>query len=362
MLQKWLSKQWQDNKPLPLLSPLSALYGMISQQQKHAYLTQQKNVYRADVPVLVIGNITVGGSGKTPLIIELVHYFQKKGIDIGIISRGYGGNNRLMPCLVSSCSRPCDVGDEPCLIVQKTKAPMAVAPNRQQAIKLLLANSSVQMIICDDGLQHYALYRDAEWIVVDVERGFGAGKLLPQGFLREPIERLKNATVIYHGKNPDDLLVKTANFEPIYRTTTTTATMQLVPDMPQSYHDYLNHAVNQQPTNSILHSKQVCGVTGIGYPNRFFKTLNELGFEVVPFVFVDHHQFKATDFLGCERGDLANLPIVVSEKDMIKIQQLDLSDTLKNRLWVLPVHAKLSPAVYQKADEFIQTFINSSSL
>lgn len=349
MIEKWLTNAWQHNRPLSALTPLSRLYGVISQHKKDAYLTGKKDRYYADVPVLVIGNITVGGSGKTPLIIELVRHLQKNGIKVGVISRGYGGH-APMPSLVTQDSLPSQVGDEPCLIVQKTHAPTAVAPERKLAIELLLSNYKLDMILCDDGLQHYALYRDDEWIVVDVQRGFGNGKLLPQGFLREPIERLANSTVIYHGL--PNQLPKSPKFQAIYSTTTTQATMILVPQNPKNYHDYLTGTAHQTLTH-----KKVCAVTGIGYPKRFFKTLGSLGFEVIGYAFNDHHDFKVSDFDVFKDLDLKESAIIVTEKDMIKIKHLNLDNDITNRLWVLPVDAKLSDMVYQKLDAFVQKFV-----
>ena len=188
-LELALTQAWQKNAAwLKLLTPLSGLYGMVMHARKSLYHSGKCPIYRAAVPVLVIGNITVGGSGKTPFIIALTKILRKQGISVAVISRGYGGDSTQMPKLVTPTSTPNEVGDEPCLIAQTLHSdgfflPMAVAPNRGQAIDLLLQNfPETTLIISDDGLQHYALHRDEEWIVVDVARGFGNGKLLPQGF------------------------------------------------------------------------------------------------------------------------------------------------------------------------------------
>lgn len=188
-----MTRAWQRQAGwLWLLLPLSWLYGLITLLRRQAYRTGLFASYRAPIPVMVIGNITVGGSGKTPLIIALVGYLQQHGVKVGVISRGYGGDSSKMPALVGADSVPSDVGDEPCLIVNTTGAAMAVCPDRQQAITTLLnAYPDLQLIIADDGLQHYALQRDIEWIVVDVARGVGNQQLLPTGFLREPMSRLK---------------------------------------------------------------------------------------------------------------------------------------------------------------------------
>ena len=201
-IETTMTRAWQRQAAwLWLLLPVSWLYGFITMLRWQAYKIGLLSSYRAPIPVMVIGNITVGGSGKTPLIIELVTYLQKRNIKVGVISRGYGGDSSQMPALVHADSLPSIVGDEPSLIVNTTGAAMAVCPNRKQAITTLLkAYPDLQLIIADDGLQHYALQRDIEWIVVDASRGFGNQQLLPTGFLREPMSRLQGANVVYHEK------------------------------------------------------------------------------------------------------------------------------------------------------------------
>lgn len=198
-LELLITKAWQEKSPmLTTLAPLSALYGVVGRVRKSLYDNDKLAKYHASIPVMVIGNITMGGSGKTPLIIALVKYLQDKGVSLGVISRGYGRADSS-PAMVHADSTPKEVGDEPCLIVQSTNVPMAVGANRGQVIDLLIQNHpALQLIISDDGLQHYALHRDVEWIVVDGVRGFGNEKLFPEGFLRESLDRLNGATVIYH--------------------------------------------------------------------------------------------------------------------------------------------------------------------
>jgi len=183
-IETTVTRAWQRQAAwLWLLLPVSWLYGLITMIRRQAYKTGMLSSYRAPIPVMVIGNISVGGSGKTPLIIALVEHLQDKGVKVGVISRGYGGDTSQMPTLVDNASLPNVVGDEPCLIVNMTGAAMAVCPNREQAITTLLqTHPDLQLIIADDGLQHYALQRDIEWIVVDAARGFGNKQLLPTGF------------------------------------------------------------------------------------------------------------------------------------------------------------------------------------
>ncbi len=328
--EQLITKAWQANSPaLKVLAPLSALYGAVSGMRKLMYQKGVLPSYQAPVPVLIIGNITVGGSGKTPLIIALVKYLQSKDIAVAVISRGYG-RSQSTAALVTKDSTPSQAGDEPCLIVQSTGVPMAVGSNRGQAIDLLIKNyPQTSLIISDDGLQHYALKRDAEWIVVDRQRGFGNGKLLPQGFLREPVSRLQNAVVIYH----DHAFVAGEN------------QMCLVPD------DLVSLLGNTaQPPKP---SQTVYALSGIGYPKRFFDTLQGLGFEVIQKPFDDHHAFVLDDLTP-----LTKYPIITTAKDAVKLRVLyqNAPHQIFERIWVLPVQAKLSQGVYDTMDELLTTF------
>lgn len=359
-----ITRAWQRKAAwLWLLLPISLLYGLLTLLRHRAYRVGIFASYRAPVPIMVIGNITVGGSGKTPLIITLVSYLRQQGIKVGVISRGYGGDSSQMPALVTKDSLPSTVGDEPCLIVNMTAVPMAVCPNREQAITTLLnAHPDLQLIIADDGLQHYALQRDIEWIVVDVARGFGNQQLLPTGFLREPMSRLKDATVIYHEK-PNVVSALNDNENLAQR-----LTMQL---QPGRLYPLLSDAdINELDNSNKLRSSsaaavvqmqgRVHAVSGIGYPQRFFATLSTLGFEVIEHPYPDHHDFSLAELL-----QYTEHPIIVTTKDAVKIRTLFLlefnkSDSatsdqlisndikaLANRLWVLPVSAELSDTCYQ---------------
>lgn len=348
-IETTVTRAWQRQATwLWLLLPFSWLYGLITMLRHQAYKSGLLSSYRAPVPVMVIGNISVGGSGKTPLIITLVDYLQKQGIHVGVISRGYGGDTSQMPALVGKTSLPNVVGDEPCLIVNTTGVAMAVCPNREQAITMLLETyPDLQLIIADDGLQHYALQRDIEWIVVDAARGFGNKQLLPTGFLREPISRLKEADVIYHERaidasNHDN---KENDQHHVNR-----LTMHLEADSMQR--------LWQSSFDSKMRSKmpeqgsQVHAVSGIGYPQRFFDTLDSLGYQVIAHPYPDHYAFSLA-----ELAEYSDYPIVVTTKDAVKIRALLLEHTeqqalmddyekLANNLWVLPVSAVLSNNCY----------------
>ena len=355
-IETTMTRAWQRQAAwLWLLLPVSGLYGFITMLRRQAYKIGLLSSYRAPIPVMVIGNITVGGSGKTPLIIELVTHLQKQGIKLGVISRGYGGDSSLMPALVHADSLPSIVGDEPSLIVNMTGAAMAVCPNRKQAITTLLeAYPDLQLIIADDGLQHYALQRDIEWIVIDASRGFGSQQLLPTGFLREPMSRLKGANVVYHEKA--DRTTMDNNQAQSKR-----LTMHLQADKLQllwsSAVEIDDLIVTAKVPMLPMPNSRIHAVSGIGYPQRFFDTLASLGFDVIGHPYPDHYDFSLDELL-----QYTEQPIIVTSKDAVKIKALLIDTTsrqplseeyqeLANRLWVLPVTAVLSDSCYESLQQ-----------
>ena len=362
-IETTVTRAWQRQAVwLWLLLPISWLYGLITMLRRQAYKMGLLASYRVPIPIMVIGNISVGGSGKTPLIIALVNELQSRGVKVGVISRGYGGDTSQMPALVNVGSLPNIVGDEPCLIVSMTGAAMAVCPNRQQAATTLLdAYPDLQLIIADDGLQHYALQRDIEWIVVDAARGFGNKQLLPTGFLREPMSRLEGANVIYHKKLETEAIYNNKDSLPLANR----LTMHLAPDKLQ--HLWQLKLTDARPTDSKVKidmpekGSQVHAVSGIGYPQRFFDTLGSIGFVVIGHPYPDHYDFSLAELL-----QYRDYPIVITSKDAVKIRALlveytskkALSDEYKelvSRLWVLPVTAVLSDSCYDNLDEQLKT-------
>ena len=267
---------------------------------------------------MIIGNITVGGSGKTPLLIHLVNYLQTKNVRVGIISRGYGGKGPF-PAYVGLEATPDQVGDEPCLIVQSTGAPMVVGSNRQHSIELLLAKHELDLIISDDGLQHHALARQLEWIVLDRNRGLGNEKLLPEGYLREPKSRLGSGTVIEHAAQPESEL-----------------NMHLEVAQP-----YLLNALEARPFDP---EQDFYAVVGIGFPQRFYRTLESIGIKQFQcHEFPDHHDYELTDLQFEDTN-----PIITTEKDAVKLLPILKQHPDFNReIWVVPVEAVLSSACYR---------------
>ena len=328
-LAQRIQEAWnKQSQWLVLLRPLSCLYGCGFQLNKQLYLSGLKKVYQAPVPVMVIGNITVGGSGKTPLLIQLVKYLQQHQVRVGVISRGYGGTGPF-PALVLPDSPANVVGDEPCLIVQNTHVPMAVGSNRQQAIELLLKHHQLDLIISDDGLQHWALARQLEWIVLDNNRGLGNQKLLPEGFLREPVSRLQNSTVIEHSAQP-------------------TSKMHMHLQVGEPY--LLNTNSDDLPAFDLKQKFHV--VVGIGYPKRFYDSLNSIGMtNIQAHEFADHYAYELSDL---QFEDAA--PIITTEKDAVKIKKLlqQHAAQLQREIWVLPVEAVLSTACYTTLEHQLQ--------
>ena len=323
---QFIQDAWNKQaKWLIVLRPLSLLYKTASTLNKKLYVTGMKPVYTAPVPVMVIGNITVGGSGKTPLLIQLVNYLQKYNVRVGVISRGYGGKGPF-PAYVDFDSVPEHVGDEPCLIVQSTGVPMAVGSNRQKNIELLLSKHELDLIISDDGLQHHALNRQLEWIVLDQNRGLGNQKLLPEGYLRESVDRLNTATVIEHTSSPQ-----------------TELHMHLEVTQP-----YLLNPVQVFEFNP---KQNFYALVGIGFPQRFYKTLESIG--VMQFQcheFPDHYDYEIEDLRFDDAG-----PIITTEKDAVKLLPLlKANPDYRREIWVVPVEAILSPACYTLLDEQLE--------
>ncbi|SMC24368.1 lipid-A-disaccharide kinase [Andreprevotia lacus DSM 23236] len=300
-----------------LLSPLSCLFGWLAARRRSAYARGARTVTRLPVSVIVVGNLTVGGTGKTPLTAALAAGLRAAGYTPGIVSRGYGGQADT-PLAVSPDSHPAQVGDEPLLLARSTRAPVWVCRQRAAAAQALLAaHPEVDIILCDDGLQHYALGRDIELCVIDGQRGFGNGRLLPAGPLREPVDRLQSVdAVVVNGEG--DMPAHPHGFR-----------MQLVPGVPYR----LDNATITRSVAAL--PGPLTAVCGIGNPQRFFATLRGLGLQFAGHDFPDHHAFTV--------ADLPAGTLIVTEKDAVKLAAMpDLGDA-GARIWVLPVTAVIQP-------------------
>jgi tetraacyldisaccharide 4'-kinase len=295
-----------------LLLPLSWLFCALAALRRH-YL-ESRRPSSLPAPVVVVGNVTVGGTGKTPLIIALVKALQARGFNPGVISRGYGGRARDYPLEVTENSDPSECGDEPLLIATSCGCPVVVDPDRLGAARHLLASSRCDLILSDDGLQHYRLPRDMEIVVVDGERGLGNGLCLPAGPLREPARRLREAAfVVVNGGN---LVV---NHPRQYR-------MIFQPLGFRHLVDGGRRDARDPPGSGSVHA-----VAGIGNPARFARTLAALGLSVRLHSFPDHHNFSPEDLrFGDDR------PVILTGKDAVKCRDFPECDA-----WVLDVAARL---------------------
>lgn len=265
-----------------LLSPLSLLYRSVMALRYLAYQRGWFPITRVSKPVVVVGNLTVGGTGKTPVIIELVKQLQALGYRPGVISRGYGGKPPSLPFCVRPDSSAAQAGDEPILIAQKTQCPVIVDPNRPRAAQYAIDTAHCDVILSDDGLQHYALARDVELILNDAVRGNGNGWCLPAGPLREPIARGQRSHFQLNGAN--------VTVDRCYPLLT-----------PES-------ACELEQFTGPVHA-----VAGIGNPNTFFDLLRKQGLEIVEHAYPDHHRFTPQD-LEFEH----DYPIIMTEKDAVK--------------------------------------------
>ena len=322
----------------PLL-PLAWLFGALIALRRGLYGLGILKATRLRVPVVMVGNLTVGGSGKTPLVIFLVAALAARGFTPGVISRGYGtkggtkggstggskgaasGEMRDSPREVHGDSTPEEVGDEPLLIRRKTGVPVFVGAARAQvALALLAAHPAVDLIISDDGLQHLALARDFEIAVFDA-RGAGNGALLPAGPLREPLRRAARL----------DALVSNGAAMHAIAPGRASIAMRLVPGDFHSLSDAGRHMAPADFVRMQPRGAPVAAVAGIGNPARFFATLRELGLDISEHAFPDHHAYRRAD-LAAISADV----IVMTEKDALKCTQQN-----DPRVWVLPVAAAL---------------------
>lgn len=316
----WLETRWYQQRSAPIwLRPAELLYRSVVTKKRAAYLSGQKTVHTSAVPVIVVGNITVGGTGKTPVVLWLLEHLKAAGFKPGVVSRGYGAKAPHYPFVVTPDTSPAEGGDEPCMLVRRSGCPLVIDPNRPEAARCLLDRFDCDLIISDDGLQHYALGRDIELVVIDGQRGLGNGHCLPAGPLREPADRLVDVDFII--QNGDGRVIDHA------------FPMALEPTAFVSLDGAKRVAIDQ------WQEKRVHAVAGIGNPKRFFDTLrSRAGIEPVEHPFADHHPYTADDLKFDQ-----NLALVMTEKDAVKVAHLKELDG-----WYLEVSAQL-PAEFEAA-------------
>ncbi len=295
------------------------LAGLKRKAYASAYLKQK----RLSVPLIVVGNIGVGGAGKTPLVTHLSKMLLEQGYRPGILCRGYKGRANSWPQLASAQSDPLLLGDEPVMLAMQTDLPVMAGPDRTTSATQLIDQHDCNVILSDDGFQHLKLARDIDIVVIDGERGFGNGWCLPSGPLRESPSALRSADMlVMHGE-------LTSNLPPL-SAEHTNYVMQLQPGTLYRLGDHSRSDYPPTAEQSPLHA-----IAGIGHPQRFFTLLRKLGFEIIEHAFPDHHIYVETDL---HFGD--TLPLITTEKDAIKLAHFKSNRTI----WVLPVIADLEAA------------------
>ncbi|WPO49818.1 tetraacyldisaccharide 4'-kinase [Pseudomonas sp. S1Bt23] len=307
---------WYNGHPaLKLLQPLEWLYRRVVVRKRERFLAGESNVYQPPVPLVVVGNITVGGTGKTPLILWLIEHCRRSGLRVGVVSRGYGAKPPQWPWRVTAEQSAAVAGDEPLLIVQRSGVPLMIDPDRSRAVRALLAAEPLDLILSDDGMQHYRMARDLELVLIDAARGLGNRRCLPAGPLREPVERLQSVDAVLYNGTSDD---REDGFA-----------FRLVPTALVNLQSGERRGLEHFAPGQALHA-----VAGIGNPQRFFTTLETLHWQPVPHAFADHAEYSAQAL-----SFTPALPLVMTEKDAVKCRAFAAPDW-----WYLAVDAVPSPA------------------
>lgn len=311
---EFIEDLWYGKHPLSIvLAPLGWVYQLLMTLRYFVYQSGMLPIQKLDIPVIVVGNIVAGGTGKTPLVIWLAEHLKEKGYRPGIVSRGYKSKVKQWPQQVRKDSNPVLVGDEPVLIARRTNCPVAIAPNRYLAAEALIEHEQIDIIICDDGLQHYALARDIEIAVIDGFRRYGNGRCIPAGPLRERVGRLKSVDMIVcnggAGRGEFD--------------------MDYIPQQLCSVIDESKCCELDQFRNQSVHA-----IAGIGNPTKFFSFLRDKGIRVIEHEFPDHYQFKAKDVFFDD-----GFPVVMTEKDAVKCTEFESKEH-----WFLSIDVKMTNA------------------
>ena len=308
---KRLDQYWYSrNAVTAWLRPVSWIFCVLVTLRRLAYRSGIASAKRFPVPVIVIGNITVGGTGKTPLVIWIVRLLKRRGLRPGVVARGYRGQARHWPQQVRPDSDPVMVGDEAVLLARHCACPVAVGPSRVAAVDALLKYNDCDVIVADDGLQHYALRRDIEIAVVDGVRRFGNGLCLPAGPLRERAARLKEVDIVV------------ANGGSVMRRE---YSMGMTPRRIRNVRD---DRLSYPPADFPF--RQIHAVAGIGNPGRFFSLLKQLGFSVQEHAFADHHAFRPQEVTFDDER-----PVVMTEKDAVKCRRF-----AHDNCWFLEIEAQ----------------------
>lgn len=310
-------KFWYQRKPTLLawlLLPLSLIFAVLTALRRFVYRLLPTK--RFTLPVIVIGNISIGGTGKTPLLMSIAHFLKQQGYRVGIVSRGYGGTQK-QAYRVQKTDSAAKVGDEALMLAKQGDYPVVVARHRREAVAYLQKQGEVNVILSDDGLQHYAMHRDIEIAVIDAERRLGNGLLLPAGPLRETKKRLKQV----------DFVV--VNGQPAQKNEF---------DMHMEVQGVTHLNSGKEVSLNELKQKSLLAIAGIGNPQRFFATLQSLGLSFKEKIFPDHHAYQQSDLnnKGCDA-------IIMTEKDAVKCSRFK-----DDRCYVLTIKAQCQPQFLQQ--------------
>ncbi len=315
-MQKFINSLWYRKKIaryLYCLYPLTLIFYIIIHIRKLIYKLIATSIKK---PIIIVGNLNLGGGGKTPVVIYLAKMLQQKNYKVGIISRGYKSQHKKKYFIVKKNSHPSLTGDEALLIKQKTLCPVVISKNRVLAAKKLIENYTVDVIISDDGLQHYLLFRNIEIIVVDGKKKFGNSQLLPLGPLREPLSRLHKADFVFSNNQNILNIIKNK-----YKQNNTYLLLQNLV--------YCYNKDQHRKKLSEFKNKTVHAVAGIANPENFFQQLQIFGINIIKHAFADHYNYKNDDL---DFND--NLDILLTEKDAIKCK-------LKNNFWIVKYDIKI---------------------
>ena len=301
-----------------LLLPLSFIFFVVSGIRFWLYRLSILKTSISKVPIVVVGNITVGGTGKTPIVIAIAKYFESNNKKVGIVSRGYGGQYSQGALEVTSTSNPIECGDEPLLIKQQVKGPVVVAKNRAKAVEYLNQNYSLNVIVSDDGFQHYSMGRDVEIVVIDGHSRLGNGLFLPAGPLRDSKNRLKSVDfVINNGSSVEGEISSQIEAK-----------------------SFINLVTNEERSLDFFKEKKCYAVAGIANPNNFFSILKSYGVNIISKPFPDHYSFKEKDLTFNDKYQ-----IIMTSKDCVKCSQF-----ASDQMWYLDVHAKIKSDFYHQLE------------
>ena len=326
LVQGWSGYGWFN----VLMLPVSWVYQVLFWCNRQLYSLGLLATRSVPAPVIVVGGITAGGAGKTPLVIAIADYFKQQGRRPGIVSRGYGGKTGQGAVRVSHLTTARQVGDEPQLIHELTGLPVVVGPDRIESGRYLVQQCQCDLVINDDGFQRFSLARDVDIAVVDGQAGFGNGWCLPAGPLREKPAALKRADLVVVNGAPDDGLALPGNvFE---------MSMELV--------DAYNLKSGQRRDIATFEGSPVHAVAGLGNPERFFRQLEQQAIPITRHAFFDHHRFEETDLVFDD-----SLPVLMTEKDGIKCRNM----TAAKLIWVISARASLDPGFFTGLEQLLES-------